>query len=68
MNIFKMTEKDNYSFEPVGNVDPNASTPVVEAVPTSAAPESYYNEEAENENPSDVAIMVGCGVVGWMIA
>ena len=49
-----MTAKDNYSFEPVGAVDP-ASPVVVEAVP-SDVPEEYYNDE--EERPSDTAIMV----------
>ena len=60
---FEMTAKDNYSFEPVGAVDP--ATPVVEAVP-SAVPEEYYNDE--EERPSDTAIMVGCGLIGWALA
>ncbi len=58
-----MTAKDNYSFEPVGAVDP--STPIVEAVP-STVPEEYFNDE--EERPSDTAILVGCGLVGWVLA
>ena len=57
-----MTAKD-YSFEPVGAVDPSA--PIVEAVPSNG-PESCNNEEAEH--PSDTAIMVGCGLLGWVVA
>mmetsp|Transcript_27324 Transcript_27324/g.50370 ORF Transcript_27324/g.50370 Transcript_27324/m.50370 type:complete len:141 (-) Transcript_27324:191-613(-) len=58
-----MTTDDKYSFEPVGTVDPSA--PVVEAVPSTTSPETYYDEA---ERPSDTAIMVGCGLVGWVIA
>mmetsp|Transcript_10576 Transcript_10576/g.18575 ORF Transcript_10576/g.18575 Transcript_10576/m.18575 type:complete len:134 (-) Transcript_10576:128-529(-) len=58
-----MAAKDNYSFEPVGAVDP--STPVVEAIPSTSTPNSYYNED---ERPSDTAIMVGCGLLGWVVA
>ena len=60
MNSSGIAAKD-YSFAPVGAVDPNA--PVVEAIPTNQ--ESYYNEE--KETPSDTAIMVGCGTLGWLI-
>ncbi|KAL3757408.1 hypothetical protein ACHAWU_000510 [Discostella pseudostelligera] len=63
-----MTAKDNYSFEPLGTVD--TATPVAKAVPTptsnATAPESYYTEDVEQ--PSTTAIIVGCGIVGWMIA
>eukprot|EP00580_Thalassiosira_gravida_P000745 CAMPEP_0201601198 /NCGR_PEP_ID=MMETSP0492-20130828/2203_1 /ASSEMBLY_ACC=CAM_ASM_000837 /TAXON_ID=420259 /ORGANISM="Thalassiosira gravida, Strain GMp14c1" /LENGTH=126 /DNA_ID=CAMNT_0048064329 /DNA_START=93 /DNA_END=473 /DNA_ORIENTATION=+ len=58
-----MTAKDNYSFEPVGAVPPSA--PVGEAIP-SATPETYYNED--EGPPSDIAIMVGCGLLGCVIA
>mmetsp|Transcript_38241 Transcript_38241/g.67120 ORF Transcript_38241/g.67120 Transcript_38241/m.67120 type:complete len:119 (+) Transcript_38241:110-466(+) len=58
-----MTIDDKYSFEPVGTVDPSA--PVVEAVPSTTSPETY-NDEAER--PSDTAIMVGCGLMGCIIA
>eukprot|EP01083_Nonionella_stella_P113414 334344_1 len=57
-----MTAKD-YSFEHVGAVDPTA--PIVEAVPSNG-PESYCNEEAEH--PSETAIIVGCGLLGWVVA
>lgn len=57
-----MTAKDNYSFEPVGTVAPGV--PVAEAMP-SPIPETYYNEE---EKPSDTAILVGCGLLGWVVA
>ena len=57
-----MTAKDNYSFEPVGTVDPSA--PIVEAVPSTLG----SNNAEESERPSDTAIMVGCGVLGWMVA
>ena len=62
MNSSGMAAKD-YSFEPVGAVEPNA--PVVEAIPSDPPQESYYDEE--QENPSETAIMVGCGTLGWMI-
>ena len=57
----------DYSFAPVGAVDPDAvdpNAPIVEAIP-STQQESYYNEE--KETPSDTAIMVGCGMLGWLI-
>ena len=59
-----MTAKD-YSFEPVGTAEPTATAPVAEAIP-SDVPESYYHED--DESPSDTAIMVGCGMVGWFVA
>ena len=43
-------------YEPVGAVEPNAP-PLVDAVP-----------EVPEERPSDTAIMVGCGIVGWTVA
>ena len=49
-----MTAKDNYSFEPVGTVDPSA--PIVEAVPPTTL---ESNNAEESERPSDTAIMVG---------
>ena len=52
-----MAVKDTYSFEPVGAVDPTA--PVAEAVPES---------NGDSERPSDTAIIVGCGLVGWVVA
>ncbi|KAL9180420.1 hypothetical protein ACHAXT_008390 [Thalassiosira profunda] len=57
-----MTAKD-YSFEPVGTVDPASAPPVVEAVPTT--PGTLHTEE--EEDPSDTAIMVGCGLMGWLV-
>ena len=57
-----MTTKD-YSFEPVGTVDPASAPPVVEAVP--ATPGNLHTEE--EEDPSDTAIMVGCGLMGWFV-
>ena len=57
-----MTAKD-YSFEPVGTVDPASAPPVVEAVP--ATPGNLHTEE--EEDPSDTAIMVGCGLMGWFV-
>jgi len=52
-----MTVKEDYSFEPVGSVDPSAPI-VVEAIP---------NDDVE-ETPSDTAILVGCGLLGWVVA
>lgn len=46
-------DKD-FTFEPVRTTDP----PIVEAVP-SAPPDS--------ENPSDTAVLVGCGLAGWVV-
>ena len=57
-----MVAKDTYSFEPVGAVDP--SVIVAEAVPP-AVPESYYDD---TDRPSDTAVMVGCGLLGCLIA
>lgn len=54
-----MAAKD-YSFEPVGTVEPNE--PVAEAVPSSNATAQPGDEEV-----SDTAIMVGCGTLGWAI-
>ena len=56
-----MTAKvvNDYGFEPVGTVDPSA--PLVEAVLSTDIQE-------EPERPSDTAIMVGCGIVGWVVA
>ena len=49
---------DNYSFELVGAEAPHSEPPT--------NPESdYYNEE---EEPSDTAIMVGCGLLGCIAA
>ena len=53
-----MAVKDNYSFEPVGSVDTGTPVP--------SAPESYYNEDTDQ--PSTTAIVVGCGLVGWVLA
>ena len=53
-----MTAKDSYSFEPVGALDPNTHV-VTEAVP--------LREGSAEETPSDTAIIVGTGLVGWMI-
>ena len=44
------------SFNPSGTVDPSAPI-IAEAVPS-----------AEAEQPSNTAIMVGCGLVGWAFA
>lgn len=53
-----MTAKDSYSFEPVGAIDPDTHV-VTEAVP--------LRESIAEETPSATAIMVGTGLVGWMI-
>lgn len=53
-----MTVKDTYSFEPVQTAIP--SVPVAEAT---APPPPH----AEEDRPSDTAIMVGCGAVGMVI-
>eukprot|EP01083_Nonionella_stella_P093338 261562_1 len=58
-----MTAKD-YSFKSVGTVEP--IVPIVEAIPEDQSTETYQDEEAEN--PSDTAIMVGCGILGWVVA
>ena len=52
---------DSFSFKPA-NTD-EQSTPIVEAVPT---PEADFNAHAESA--SKTAVMVGCGVAGWIIA
>ena len=61
-NSFEMSAKTDFSFEPVGTVDPGV--PVAEAAPFTT-PEAYYDEA---ERPSDTAIMVGCGLVGCIVA
>ena len=53
-------DKD-FSYEPVHTAEPNA--PIAEAVPSN--PDA---EGKETENPSDLAVMVGCGLVGWVVA
>jgi hypothetical protein len=53
-----MTADKDFTFEPVPT-DP----PIVEAVPS---PPPDYTVSA-NENPSDTAILVGCGLVGWVV-
>ena len=52
-----MNVKDNYSFESVKAADP--STPVVV--------EAFPDGEGDEEHPSDTAIMVGMGLIGWLI-
>jgi hypothetical protein len=62
-----MTQKDtpcDYSFEPVRSDDP--STPVVAEEVPSTAPDAYDNDEDE-QRPSDCAIMAGCGLAGWVV-
>eukprot|EP01083_Nonionella_stella_P005403 15604_1 len=54
-----MTVKEDYSFEPVGSVDPSAPIMV------GAVDEVEIDIE---ELPSDTAIMVGCGLLGWVVA
>eukprot|EP01083_Nonionella_stella_P059883 156682_1 len=54
-----MTAND-YSFEP-------ASAPLVEAVPTDPSHETHCDDD-ESDSPSDTAIMVGCGLLGWVVA
>eukprot|EP01083_Nonionella_stella_P153374 492740_1 len=63
MNILKMTTED-YSFQPVGTAEPSA--PTVEAVPANQSSETYQDDEVES--PSDTAILVGCGLLGWVVA
>ena len=60
----------NYSFDPDGVLDPR--TPVlVEAIPEQQRGTTTTGEEDtdkdEERHPSDVAIMVGMGLVGWVI-
>ncbi|KAL3799888.1 hypothetical protein ACHAW5_004400 [Stephanodiscus triporus] len=60
-----MAVKDNYSFEPVGAVDPDTSMPVLaEAIPEQ---QGTAGEDDKEHHPSDAAIMVGMGLVGWVI-
>ena len=61
--ILNMHDKD-YSFAPTGTVAPGM--PVAEAVPSNP-PDAYNDDEADN-TPSDTAIMVGCGILGWLVA
>lgn len=55
-------KQEDYSFEPVGSVDPSAPI-VVEAIPNDDVEETYIDER-----PSDTAILVGCGLLGWVVA
>jgi hypothetical protein len=52
-----MNFKDDYSFESVKAADPSAPV-VAEAVPAG---------EGDEEHPSDIAIIVGMGLIGWVI-
>ena len=52
-----MTAKDNCSFETLKAADPSAPV-VAEAFPAG---------EGDEENPSDIAIVVGMGLIGWVI-
>ncbi len=52
-----MTAKGNCSFKSLKAADPSAPV-VAEAVPAS---------EGDKENPSNVAIVVGMGLIGWVI-
>ena len=62
LDLYQTTSnKEDYSFEPVGSVDPTAPI-VVEAVPNDDI------VETKDENPSDTAILVGCGLLGWVVA
>ena len=54
-----MTVKEDYSFEPVGSVDPSPIVPNDDTV------ETFTDTD---ERPSDTAIMVGCGLLGWVVA
>mmetsp|Transcript_2940 Transcript_2940/g.4831 ORF Transcript_2940/g.4831 Transcript_2940/m.4831 type:complete len:134 (-) Transcript_2940:2823-3224(-) len=56
-----MTADKDFTFEPVPS-DP----PIVEAVPT-PAPDFTASGNKNDENPSDTAILVGCGLAGWMV-
>ena len=63
-NSFVMSAKTDFSFEPVGTVDPGV--PVAEAAPfTTPEDEAHYDE---SERPSDTAIMVGCGLLDCIVA
>jgi hypothetical protein len=55
--------KNNFSFELVGTRDPSA--PVAAEAVLADAPESGTGEDTER--PSDTAILVGTGLVGWMV-
>jgi hypothetical protein len=57
INTNDMTADKEYTFEPF-LTDP----PIVEAVPS--APQ---NSTESGQNPSDTAILVGCGLAGWVV-
>ncbi len=59
---FKPTDM-NFSFEPVDVQDTDPNTPTAQAVPEYVPDGS----ESEEEDPSDKAIMVGCGLVGCLL-
>lgn len=60
---FKPTDA-NFSFQPIDAQDMHPNTPTAEAVPSLIAPGGV---EPEEEDPSDTAIMFGCGLVGCLI-
>eukprot|EP00984_Skeletonema_dohrnii_P007737 scaffold2847_cov72-Skeletonema_dohrnii-CCMP3373.AAC.1 len=55
-----MTADKDFTFEPVPS-----NPPIVEAVPTPAP--DFTASANEDENPSDTAILVGCGLAGWVV-
>ena len=57
-----MSAKTDFFFKPVATVDPGV--PVVEAAPFNIL-EAHYDKA---ERHSDTAIMVGCGLVGCIVA
>ncbi|KAL7464487.1 hypothetical protein ACHAXS_004821 [Conticribra weissflogii] len=60
---FKPTDA-NFSFEPIDAQDMYPNAPTAQAVPPLFAPGGGVTEE---EDPSDTAIMVGCGLVGCLL-
>mmetsp|Transcript_8242 Transcript_8242/g.17573 ORF Transcript_8242/g.17573 Transcript_8242/m.17573 type:complete len:131 (+) Transcript_8242:323-715(+) len=60
---FKPTDA-NFSFEPIDAQDMHPNTPTEQAVPSLFASGGF---EPEEEDPSDTAIMVGCGLVGCLL-
>ena len=57
-----MTADKDFTFEPIPS-DP----PIVEAVPTPPPDFNNASGNSEDEQPSDTAILAGCGLVGWVI-
>mmetsp|Transcript_6601 Transcript_6601/g.14309 ORF Transcript_6601/g.14309 Transcript_6601/m.14309 type:complete len:140 (+) Transcript_6601:223-642(+) len=57
-------KSDNFSFEPVETHEASPMAPIAEAVPSSSL---HVTVSEDNEEPSNTAVMIGCGLVGWVV-